>query len=462
MTGNRCPFSSDHTDITEFDMIDPHARACPHSYYKWIQGDLIRRVYGAPKEKSFYVVHRYEDVKFALTNNKLFSSAILPTRRSPFLALMDGTDHLRQREIANKIFQIDHPDFPKAAIQKFIEDVSQSLVSKMQVELLKDWATPIPLASLCLIFGIDPSVKMTRQLHEWAIIINRSLFVLGGTGQRRRERPTLTEKLSITFSLLRNISKIRKVKRSVGEEGWLVLKKMFLPMKTEFENPRPDFSFVPQAIEALLDLMILFNDALENEKNKSHGMGVLRQAVAEDKLLKVEAIMLCSFVLFAGYETSVSLLSNSVYHLSKHPELFKQLKDNPDSIEIFIEESLRFYTPVGRFLRRANEDVTIGEQTIPKGAMIITMLGAANTDPDRFDESFSFQSSRKKNQHMSFGKGIHFCVGAPLARLQANLALTSLIKAATQLLLDDTQELKMVTDRDNGILRLEELKMRIL
>jgi cytochrome P450 len=260
---------------------------------------------------------------------------------------------------------------------------------------------------------------------------------------------------------LKNISKIRKLKKAVGEEGWSVLKNMFLPVKTEFENPRPDFSYVPQSVEALLNLMIRFCDALEDEKNQSHGAVILRHAIDENKLLKVEAIMLCTFILFAGYETSVSLLSNSVYHLCSDSEVFIELKNNTNTIESFIEESLRFYTPVGRFLRRANEDVIIGGQTIPEGSMVIAMLGAANVDSDRFQNPYSFQADREKNQHMSFGKGIHFCVGAPLARLQAKLALTALVKSASHLSLDNSKELRMVTDRDNGILRLEELWVQI-
>ena len=274
---------------------------------------------------------------------------------------------------------------------------------------------------------------------------------------RRSATPTFPEKLSISFSLLRNVSKIRRLKLALGQDGWATLKQMFLPVKTEYESPRPDFSYVPQALQSLLELMILFSDALEDERNSSHGMKVLRGAVKEGKLSKAEAIMLCTFILFAGYETSVSLLSNSVYHLSNHPDLFRELKSESKSIKIFIEESLRFYTPVGRFLRRANEDVTLGDQVIPKGSIVIVMLGLANVDPDRFDEPYSFLPSRERNQHMSFGKGIHFCLGAPLARLQTEMSLQELISQCNEIKLDKSKELQMVTDRDNGILRLEEL-----
>ena len=442
-------------------MLDPRARECPHLYSEWLQSDSTRRVYKAPYEKSFYVVHRYDDVKFVLTNAKLFSSALLPTRHSPFLALMDGSDHLRQREIINKIFQVEQPDFPKTEIQKFISDITDQMVAKKYADMLEEWATLIPLASLGIVFGLPTDRQSLKNLHHHAIVINRALFVLGGTGPRRKATPTFKEKLLISVSLLKNFSRIRQLKKSIGKEGWSELKKMFLPIKTKQENPRPDFSYMPQALQSLLELMLMFSKALEDKSNPSLGIRILRDSINESRLSKTEAIMLCTFILFAGYETSVSLLSNGVWHLAENENLFKKLKQDPGGIELFMEECLRYYTPVGRFLRRANEEVVIGDQTIPKGAMVIVMLNAANTDPERFEEAYSFLEDREKNQHISFGKGIHFCVGAPLARLQAMTAFKVLVDKCDQFILDKTHPLRMVTDRDNGILRLEELWVEI-
>ena len=440
-----------------FDLLDPQARACPHLYNQWLQSDLGRRVYKAPFENSFYVVHRYEDVKFVLTNHKLFSSAILPTRQSPFLALMDGEDHLRQRAIVTEIFQIEAPTFPLKNIQKFIQQTTLACVQKKRADVLDQWATVIPLASLSMVFGLTADRTALEKLHDYAMIINRALFVLGGTGPRRQPTPTLREKLAISYSLLKNISKLRRLKKSVGSEGWATLKRMFLPVKTQYENPRPDFSYMPDALHALLELMIMFEEALVDEGNQSHGVKILRQSIHENKISKLEAILLCTFILFAGYETSVSLISNGVAHLAKDKALLKQLKQNPGRLDSFIEECLRFYTPVGRFLRRTNEEVRIGEYIIPKGAMVIAMLTATNTDPDRFSDSYSFLSEREKNAHISFGKGIHFCVGAPLARFQAKVSFQELLAIVNTITIDPEKKLEWVTDRDNGILRYEEL-----
>jgi cytochrome P450 len=457
MSSGLCPYKPNHDSIKQFDMLDPQARSNPHPYYAWLQDQPNQRVYQAPFEKSFFVVHRYDDVKYVLTSNKLFSSDILPTKQSPFLALMDGESHLRIRDVVNKIFLIDQAQFPKEVIKKFIQEATRDLIQKKHTNLLDGWATHIPLASLSFVFGLNAGAAQLQKLHNQAIVINRALFVLGGTGERRSADPTFPEKLSIAFSLFQNITKILKLRNAIDPKGLDELKRMFLPRKTRLENPRPNFSFMPQAISALLDLMNLFSQAIDDGSNNSHGVIILRKVIAERKITKTEAIMICTFVLFAGYETTGSLLSNCVAHLAKDYVLLNRLKNNPHLIESFMEESLRFYTPVGRFLRRANEDVTIGDQTIPKGSMVIAMLGAANTDPDRFDDAYSFIPDREKNNHISFGKGIHFCVGAPLARFQAMTALTELISHVNRLSLDTSKKLNMVTDRDNGILRYEEL-----
>jgi cytochrome P450 len=454
---DRCPYVPHHGHIHSFDMLDPEARANPFPFHSWLLADPSRRVYQAPFEKAFYVVHRYEDVKLVLTNSKLFSSAILPTRKSPFLALMDGADHLRIREIVNQMFQVEHQQFPKETIQDFIQQATRSLIEKKHASVFDEWATLIPLASIAHVLGLKIDRTTLKQLHDHAITINRALFVLGGTGERRDPNPDFSEKLRISFQLMKEFPKIWRLHKHIGSAGLSELKQMFIPHDSDLEFPRPDFDKIPGAINALLELMVAFSESIGNENNEAHGALIIRKAIRDGRLSKTEAVMLCTFILFAGYETSVSLLSNCVAHLAKDQSQFSKLKSDEKLIEPFMEEALRFYTPVGRFLRRVNEDVTLGDQVIPKGSMVIAMLSAANTDPERFDDPFTFHPDRAKNNHISFGKGLHFCVGAPLARLQALTALKELIKYSNQILLDETREMKMVTDRDNGIFRYEDL-----
>ncbi len=142
--------------------------------------------------------------------------------------------------------------------------------------------------------------------------------------------------------------------------------------------------------------------------------------------------------------------------------MFNHLKKHPDEIDRFIDESLRFYTPVGRFLRKATVNTELNGVQIPKDSIILVMNGAANTDPDKFPAGCEFSLNRENaSQHLSFGKGPHFCIGAPLALMQIKMALQELISNASSISIDESMPLKMVTDRDNGILRYEEIRVRL-
>jgi cytochrome P450 len=454
----QCPFHSIDKEIEEFDMLDPKARENPFPYYEWLRQDEEKRIYKLPQEKTFYVVHRHEDVKNILQNHEDFINHILPTKKSPFFALMDGDEHLRKRNVVSKIFSTKKPLIPFDQIDENIKKITKEMLQKNEVELFKDWADLIPLSTLCMTFGLDYSSENIEKLHTQAITINRALFVLGGTGPRRSETPSFTEKMVISFSLIKNITKILKLYKILGKVGLTELKDMFFPKKTLVETPRPDFKALPNAITPLVDLILMFSDLIKNKNEPNQVIQLLRSSILEEEITLTEAVMICTFIIFSGYETTTSLLSNCATHLAKNETVYNNLKANPSEIDTFIEEALRIYTPVGRFLRRAKQDVSISGNLIPKGSIVILMLGAANTDPSVFDSPFLFNSNRKNlNQNLSFGKGVHFCSGISLARHQIKLALVELLNKSTTIKLKKNFIPKMVTDRDNGILRYEKL-----
>jgi cytochrome P450 len=324
--------------------------------------------------------------------------------------------------------------------------------------LFKEWANPIPLTTLCLIFGLDKSEKSINLLHSHAITINKALFVLGGTGPRRRDTPNFKEKISIAFALIKNLGKIRELYRLVGKTNFHQVKDMFVQQGTSFDTPRPDFKQLPNAIYPLLDLMLMFATNLKSNQPKNKTLSFLQKSIECNQISFAEAIMACAFIMFAGYETTSSLLSNCVNHLAFNPKEHQHLKDNPDEIDQFIDEAIRIYTPVGRFLRRAKRDVQISNTIIPKGSIVILMLGAANTDPKIFQNPYHFNSKRKNlNRSLSFGKGVHFCPGMSLAKHQTKSALLNLIKATNSISVKENFNPVMVSDRDNGILRYEKL-----
>jgi cytochrome P450 len=146
-------------------------------------------------------------------------------------------------------------------------------------------------------------------------------------------------------------------------------------------------------------------------------------------------------LLIAGHETTVNLIGNGMLALLQHPDQLQKLKDDPSLIKPAIEELLRYDGPVETSTERfAREDVAIGQTVIPKGEMVMVVIAAADHDPQRFADPDTLDISRADNKHLAFGKGIHFCLGAPLARMEGQIAIGTLLRRMPNLRLKDSPE----------------------
>jgi pimeloyl-[acyl-carrier protein] synthase len=145
-------------------------------------------------------------------------------------------------------------------------------------------------------------------------------------------------------------------------------------------------------------------------------------------LSEEELIALCTSLLIAGHETTTNLIGNGVLALLRNPDQLQKLTDNPSLVEGAVEEFLRFDAPVQRSWRAAKEDVEIEGKQIRKGQLVLQMIGAANRDPDQFSDPDRLDLTRQPNAHVAFSHGIHFCLGAPLARMEAKIAFRSLLR----------------------------------
>jgi cytochrome P450 len=169
---------------------------------------------------------------------------------------------------------------------------------------------------------------------------------------------------------------------------------------------------------------------------------LLKAEVDGASLTEQQLLSFCLLLLVAGNETTTNLITNSVRILIEKPELQDQLRENPSLIPSFIEESLRYYSPVMSLPSRfATRDVELGGQQIKKGDQVIAWLGSANRDEAKFPNADQFIMDRSPNQHLGFGWGIHFCLGAPLARLEAQVALSALISRLPNIKLAEGTEL---------------------
>jgi len=154
-------------------------------------------------------------------------------------------------------------------------------------------------------------------------------------------------------------------------------------------------------------------------------------------------------LLIAGHETTVNLITNSMLTLLRHPEAFEQLRQNPDFVFGLVEEVLRYEPPVQFRTRTTLADIEIAGVTIPKGAPLVLLLASGSRDPRRFSNAERFEPARADNQHLGFGGGIHYCVGAPLARIEAHIALQELARR----LVEPRLAVDPPSYRDNAALR---------
>jgi cytochrome P450 len=145
-----------------------------------------------------------------------------------------------------------------------------------------------------------------------------------------------------------------------------------------------------------------------------------------DQLTEDEIVATCNLLLIAGHETTVNLIANATLALLRHPAQWAALREEPHRVAAVVEETLRYDPPVQLTSRIAADTMTIGDTTVAKGDVMLLLLAAANHDPAAVDRPDEFDPDRETIRHLGFGKGVHFCLGAPLARLEAAVALSKL------------------------------------
>jgi cytochrome P450 len=147
-----------------------------------------------------------------------------------------------------------------------------------------------------------------------------------------------------------------------------------------------------------------------------------------DQLTEDELISTCVLLLNAGHEATVNVIGNGMYALFQHPDQMTVLRDNPALINLAVEEMMRYDTPLQLFRRWILEDIKYGGFVFKQGTEVALMFGAGNRDAQRFPNPHQFDVAREDNAHISFGGGIHYCLGAPLARLELQIAIAALLR----------------------------------
>jgi cytochrome P450 len=303
---------------------------------------------------------------------------------------MDPPDHTRVRKLVNKAFTPRRIAALHGRIEEIVALHLDAVSGADGMDLIHDLAEPLPAIVIAELLGVP--AEDHRQFREWssqliAAIAARSLE------ERRDAGVPAIEKL---LGYLRDVIAERR------------------------REPRDD----------LISAMIQAQEE--------------RDALSDEELLAT-----CNLILLAGHETTTNLIGNGTLALLREPEQLERLRADPSLLPGAIEELLRFDGPVQATLRVALEDVAIDEHVIEKGSMVLVNIGAANHDPEVFENPDELDIARDPNPHLSFGFGTHFCMGAPLARLEAEAAFAALIARFPKLsLVSDTPEY-----RPNPILR---------
>jgi cytochrome P450 len=352
-------------------------KANPYAFYEELRRDMPVYKTLLPNGTEVWVVSRYEDVLAGLKDSRLIKD-ISKVRGKSFLETIgigrmrgknmlraDPPEHGRLRSLANEAFKPKYVRELRGRIQQIADELIDKVQAQGKMEFISEFAFPLPIRVISEMLGV--AEKDQDKFRKWSgDLIN--------SGALSSERPVISP------DLLQLVQYVRKV------------------VDDHRKNPRADV--VTQLIEA-------------EEKG--------------DRLSDDEVVSTVVLLLVAGHETTVNLIGNGMLALLLNPEQLEKLKRDPALMKPAVEELLRFVNPVQLVNRYAIEKIRIAGQEIPAGAHLVMAVGAADHDPACATSPEQLDLGREDAKHVAFGQGIHYCLGAPLARLEGEIAFATLL-----------------------------------
>ena len=290
------------------------------------------------------------------------------------LLFSDPPRHTRLRRLVNKAFTVPVVEQLRPQIAQLCSELLDQFASRSHVDLVKDFATPLPAMVICNLLGVP--LKDSERLLAWADVVTQNSPFLRG------------EDVAKSLQGFRDYIETMIAERSV--------------------SPRAD-DLVTELVHA---------------------------EVEGDQLSHEELLSLIFLLLIAGHETTVMLIANGTLLMLQHPKQLQLLRERPLLAPGMVEEILRFHAPFQSPSRFAATDVILGGERIKRGDRVVAMVSAANHDPAQFENPEAFDISRGSRRHLTFGFGPHHCLGAALARLEGLIALPLLFERFPNLRLD--------------------------
>ncbi|MHB8360146.1 MAG: cytochrome P450 [Thermoplasmataceae archaeon] len=220
-----------------------------------------------------------------------------------------------------------------------------------------------------------------------------------------------------------------------------------------------DFAEFPSMMKEMVEYFRRMIAKRKSDPKDDLITAIINAEVDVDNLTELESLGFFILLLVAGNETTTNLISNSLLCIDENHETFNELKSSPELIPQAIEEVLRFRSPVQSIYRVAKKDTVINGTTVSAGSIIVPWIGSANRDESIFSNADQFDIYRKENRHIAFGEGIHYCLGAPLARLESKVALEMLFKEYDSIEVD--RSIPMIPQNSTIVYGLRELTVKV-
>ncbi len=380
------------------DLLSPQFIADPYPFYDRLRA--AQPILFDPEWKLWFF-SAYEDIAALLRDRRLgrdLTEAPKPDPQTPFgwlhansLMEKEPPDHTRLRGLVNKAFTPARVEALRPLIEQSAHRLLDEVVRRGEMDLLADFAEPLPVLVIADLLGVPPEAR--SRLRPWS---NRIVAM---------------------YELSPTVEDARHANRAVSEFA------TFLRGLAAERKLQPQDDLISALVEA--------------EEQGSR--------LSEDELIAT-----CILLLNAGHEATVNAIANGMLALFRNPDAYQHLRRSPEWLKSAVEEMLRYDTPLQLFRRWVCEEVAYKGFTLPRGTQVALLYGAANRDAARFPEPHRFDITRSDNPHLTFGLGIHYCVGAPLARLEMQVAVQTLLERLPNLRLADEAVLEY---RPNYVIR---------
>ncbi|WP_231390408.1 cytochrome P450 [Nocardia sp. CNY236] len=367
-------------------MLDPSVRPDPYPLFAQLREASPFRVQNLPAA----VIARYADCSAVLRDPRVRSDRTLSQLRrdtlqgtgaaqrdghvasSPMFLFLDPPDHTRLRRLVSKAFTARIVQRLEPRITELADTLLDQRASARTLDVVNHFAYPISMTIIRELLGVP--VEDEARLHIWSVLASRALDPSAQTAARYTGDPAELQPSGVA--------------------------------------------------------LISYFDELVERRRDAPGEDLLSELIAAedagDKLTRAELNSTCVLLLVAGHETAVTLIANAMLALLRNRRELDAFRADPSRAEAVVEETLRYDPPVQFVPRVAADDIP--EMNIRRGDTLIVLTAAGNRDPAEFDNPDRFDPMRKNNHHLTFGLGAHFCLGAPLGRLEARVALTRLVQ----------------------------------